>query len=249
MRKLSISMMISLCSLNALADMPGKVMFREGESIKVTFSKTNLNRLFVKGEKITAVRFPESAFAIEKPDEKELEAGLDSLYLKPVFDGELTLFVTTNKHRNFSIQARSDDALGRTIQMVPATKRTASIKKANITAQVKVEPTKLSFNEQVIEDMSAGIKPKCLKPISFRGQSFFFKKNIKAKPLKILEGEGVKAYVYEIQNKAKQPVEISQDWFVKDKRIKALKIESKTLNANEKTRLFLVYANSIRSVG
>lgn len=247
MKRLNIGLILGLLAVNAMAEMPKEVKFQEGESIKLVLSKINLNRVFVKGDKITQIRYPEKAFAIDTSGIEDSESGLDSVYIKPVFDGELTLFVTTNKNHNFSIQVSSDDSEGKTVQMIPSSKRHKKPAHASITQNTK--EIKTSLNEEIIEDMAQERTPKEFNLLNIKGQPFYIQKVIKAKPIKVYQGNNLKSYVYEIENKSKSSVALKNEWFTTNKNIRAMRLEKGELQPGEKTHFYAVYNDDSRSVG
>jgi len=251
MKKLKTALIIGILSMNAQASMPQDIMFKEGESIQLTLSKINFNRLYVKGEKITEIRFLEGTFTVEKPNKDEIDSGLESIYLKPTFDDKLTLFITTNKHHHFSIQANSDESLGKTFEMVPASliknvKRVAD-KPNNFIRKEK--PQILSDLDQIFQDMENLQTPRGFEQVKFNGQSFFLQKIIKTKPIRVYQGNSLKSYVYEIENISKAKVKLDKAWFSKNKNTKAIHLSKNELNPSEKAYLYAVYNDMSRSRG
>jgi len=249
MKYLSTILMSVLFSA-AFAQMPDSIVFREGEIFDMTFSKINSNRLYVQGEKITKILYPEGTFVVDTSDDLT-EQGSDSVYLKPAFDDVITLYVTTNKNHHFSIHAKGDDSLGKTVKMVPFVAKKV-VPKRKISHQAKKKPeirkrANSSVNA-IIEAMIAKNTPENMGVVKPSPRTFQLEKSIRMKAIKAYKGRDFSAYTYEIKNTANTPVQLKNDYFVKNKQVKAIHLSKKTLQPNESANLYVVSQDAKRSV-
>ena len=107
-----------LCSGMATAgSIPSVISFEEGEQFNLSLSSINFNRVFVEGEKIIKLSYPERAFTVDKSEMDDPNSIEGSIYLKPAFDVPITLFLTTDKGHHFSLTITPNEAVGKTLKL------------------------------------------------------------------------------------------------------------------------------------
>lgn len=221
---------------------------KDGERIDLVFSKINFNRLSVKGDSIAEIRFIEGTFTVDTGMSANQNSN-NSVYLRPVFDDELTLFVETRNKHHFSLRVHSDDGDGKDIELVLNRKLPAvnnkSIKKA-ASANTAISQSK-KFDESIIADMMARKTPKSFDENKVHGESMYLHKTIKMTLSKSYQGNGIASYVYLVENKDSKPVELKDEWFINNKNARTIKLTEHVLQPGQKAWLYSVYNTETRN--
>ena len=111
-------------------------LFQDNADVTAILSKSNFNRLVVRGDKITKAYYPKGFLEIQglkQDDDKRAIEEVDvdepdgSLYVMVTHDSPFTLFITTLSGHHFSATIESEESLGKTIEFVP--KNAAPIQK------------------------------------------------------------------------------------------------------------------------
>lgn len=251
MKNINAILILALLSSSVFATtMPVK----DGENIDLVLSRINFNRLSVQDDQITEIRFLQGSFTVEK-NEKPGETGEprfnESIYLRPVFDDELTLFVETRKKHHFSIRVHSDEKTGKDIELVMTSlpkiwQPARADQDEKVDEEVEADNVSPSFDE-IIADMEANQVPKGFDEVKVAGQPFYLRKNIKLKLEKTFKGNGLGGYVYRVENKDSRPIEIKNEWFLDNKNLRAIRLSENVLAPGESAWLYSVYSDEPRS--
>ncbi|STX81256.1 type-F conjugative transfer system secretin TraK [Legionella busanensis] len=254
MKKLNTAILCSVLTSTLFAK---AIAIQDGEGVDLILSKTNFNRLSVKGDEISEIRFLEGAFTVEKNEKANLadnQAATESIYLRPTFEDELTLFIETRKKHHFLIRVRSDEQTGKDIQLVlaPSNKPLPSLAKAQPSikklANIKSNNASERIDELIIEDMAAHKTPKNFDELKVNGQPFYLHKTLKVTLAKSYQGNGLKSYIYRVENTDKKPVELKKNWFESNKNLRAIKLSESVLSPGQSAWLYSVYNTQIRDL-
>ncbi|RUQ96649.1 type-F conjugative transfer system secretin TraK [Legionella septentrionalis] len=231
MQKISIFLAGILFS-NALfaGSQPSEIKFEEGEQLNASLSKLNFNRIFVEGERIVKVSYPEHTFIVDKTEtEDELDG---SVYIKPLVDFELTVFFTTDEDHHFSLTVKPNETLGETLKLVRKGQKGYDYAQSKQNEQYRTDDAMTSLMEGKIPDGFSEIK---IKP-----SSFYFHKSLKLTLLKQYRGNGSSAYIYRVENKSKEFVELTPSLFENNKLL-SLELSEKSLPPKQMAYLYGFY--------
>ncbi|HBI21913.1 MAG TPA: hypothetical protein DDY37_04925, partial [Legionella sp.] len=104
--------MVFMSALALTSYASSEIRFNENETIALTLSQSNYNRVMIAGDKIKKASCPEQFLAIEY--EKEGGVIFDVLYTKP-----FTVFFETSNGHHFAANVESEESLGKTIMLKP----------------------------------------------------------------------------------------------------------------------------------
>lgn len=206
----------------SIAQAQTKLNIVENETIELTLSRTDFNRLFVEGDKITSLRFPEGYLSVENDKD-------GSVYLDVKDDRVFTLFVTTQKGIHFSALIKVDDTTGQTIGFLPTTPKLASINNVSkfsflakpeneliaLVNSVEKEEQKPGFNAQKLNQKPVQIKP-----------------GLTSRLVYTLADAKKMGQKFKITNLTHKPIPFEDKWF-KDKDTKALLVKERIVYPNE----------------
>lgn len=203
------------------------VFINDNDNQAITLSSNNINRLFIKSDKITDVRFPKNSMQQNDRDPD------GSIYVTNVIDKPFTLFVTSEKGHHFSLTVTGEKGLGRTIDFIPKT--------ASKEVAAKWE-TKSPYETTLTSLMSLVIKGEIpdgygLEKLSF-SKRIKFSKSIKLKPVVRLRGDHLLAEVFDVENSSNKTIRLNDRWFAKKNLASSL--SSKILKPKSKVRLFVI---------
>jgi conjugal transfer pilus assembly protein TraK len=218
-----ISLCIAYLGCITFAQAQTNLRVEENETIALTLSRTDFNRLFVEGDKITKLRFPEGNLSVENDKD-------GSVYLDVKDDKPFTVFVTTQRGTHFSTTIKASDMTGQTIGLIAIHSNSAKLKGNAMPKAGKVTPE----NELVAlvssvekEEQKAGFKSQ--KPGL---QSVQIKPNLTSTLVYTLSNPKKMGQKFEIKNTGKKPISFEDKWF-KDKDTKALLVKERVVYPNE----------------
>lgn len=226
-----------LCSGSATAGvMPAVISFEEGSQFNVSLSSINFNRIFVEGEKIIKLSYPERAFTVDKSEMDDQSSMEGSIYLKPAFDVPITLFVTTDKGHHFSLTITPQEAVGKTLKLVAKPQS-----KLNFVNN-EVDDLNPNENEAVLLLMKEGKVPKDFHLERTYSRPFYIKKDIKVILQKHYQGEALEGYVYRLENTSNHEVALSTALFSNHKAL-TLSLSDERLLPKKVAYLYGLYRN------
>ncbi|MGL6029915.1 MAG: type-F conjugative transfer system secretin TraK [Legionella sp.] len=195
----------------------------ENETIELNLSSTDFNRLFVTGDKITKLRFPEGNLTVENDKD-------GSIYLDVKENKPFTLFVTTQSGAHFSATIKTGEMTGQTIGLM------AAHSKSSTPARVFSAKSHKNNSEQELvalvssvekEEQKAGFKSQrpSIKPV-------LIKSNVTSTLVYTLSDAKKMGQKFEIKNTGRRPVTFDDKWF-KDSDTKALLVKERVIYPNE----------------
>lgn len=224
-----------LCSgIVTAGAIPSVISFEEGEQFNLSLSSINFNRVFVEGEKIIKLSYPERAFTVDKSEIDDPNSTEGSIYLKPAFDVPITLFLTTDKGHHFSLTITPNEAVGKTLKLVAKTQTKLKF--------VKSDASDLNQNEEVLAAMKAGETPKDFHLKHTLSRPFYIKKDIKVVLQKHYQGESLTGYVYSLENTSNHEVALTTELFSNNK-AQTLSLSDERLPPKKVAYLYGLYSN------
>ena len=235
MRKISWVMGLCIFAGNSLAgQIPVMVPFAEGEQLTLSLSRINFNRVFVEGEKIVQVSFPQGAFDVDKSELASSDSKEGSVYLKPVFDTALTVFFATDAGHHFSATVKPEDSFGKTIRLFSKHQTTLDY--------VKVPVSEVSAVEESMQSMMAGEVPRDFKSERVIPRPFYIKISLKLNVEKHYRGENLSGYVYRIENKSNREITLATSLFANNQ-AESLSLSTDKLAPKQVAYLYGIYRN------
>ena len=224
-----------LCaSLATAGAIPSVISFEEGEQFNLSLSSINFNRVFVEGEKIIKLSYPERAFTVDKSEMDDPNSIEGSIYLKPAFDVPITLFLTTDKGHHFSLTVTPNEAVGKTLKLVAKTQTKLKF--------VKNDVNDFNQNEEVLAAMKAGEVPHDFHLERTLTRPFYIKKDIKVVLQKQYQGESLTGYVYSLENTSNHEVALTTELFSNNK-AQTLSLSDEHLAPKKVAYLYGLYSN------
>jgi conjugal transfer pilus assembly protein TraK len=204
---------------------------KDNSDISVTLSTGNYNRLVVKNDKIVEAVFPESNMGI-KHDEED-----GSVYILPTTATPFTLFLTTQAGHHFSVTLTGEEALGKTIELIPQTslaKNSKPVKEAlEPVDEVPKAVASLISNMEQHKPMT-GINIKHLYGRAERLQG-----GLTLLPKEYWDGGDIQGEIIEVYNGGNKELALSESWFATDD-VRAIKFSKGMLAPKERALLYRV---------
>lgn len=209
-------------SLNAVAGkLPQVIRFSEGELFPISLSKFNYNRIDVEGEKIAQVRFTAGHFLVDKSDVTDSDSAENALYIKPLSETPMTVFITTEEKHHFSLSVMPEEGIGKTVHFI-ANRPKEAIAVSDYSSNVDRMMHALLLNEI----------PSGFHEVAVHERAFFIQKRFKMQLLKRYQSSKTTAYVYRIQNVSKEMAALTSQLF-KNPNIRTLVFSEKQLAPNQ----------------
>ncbi|HAU3911456.1 TPA: type-F conjugative transfer system secretin TraK [Legionella pneumophila] len=233
--KKTILLISCLCSGIVCASTPPSVIaFEEGEQFNLTLSSINFNRVFIEGESITKLSYPEHAITVDKSEMDNPESTDSSVYIKPNFQVPITLFLTTDKGHHVSLTLTPDESVGKTLRLVPRAQTKLKF--------VKLDTPDASEVDEAIAAMKAGETPKEFNEKRVIPSPFYIKKNIKVTLEKQYQGKRFTGYVYRLENTSNHELALTTALFA-HKDAESLSLSDEALPPKKIAYLYGLYSN------
>lgn len=215
-------------------DIPAVISFEEGEQFNVSLSNINFNRVFVEGETIIKLSYPEHALTVDKSEISNLKSTEGSVYIKPNFETPITLFLTTDKGHHVSLTLSPVESFGKTFRLIARTQTQLKY--------VKPSAQSLSEVDEAMAAMKAGESPKDFNVKRVLPSPFYIKKDIKVTLEKEYQGTRLTGYVYRLENKSKHEITLTTDLF-SHKFAQSLSLSEEQLLPKKVAYLYGLYTN------
>lgn len=203
---------------------------KNNADFELSLSQSNYNRLLVKNDKILDVAFPPTMMGVKR-DEQD-----GSLYIALANSKPFTLFLTTAGGRHFSVTVHGEDALGKTIELVPT----------NAVAQAPASQPKQNASNQREEQMLVSLithmeTHRALPGFTIKKQQQveLWNKGLQLTHQQTWQSSRFVGEVIELVNGGKEPLNLDEAWFNQDK-TRAIKFSQKHLAPREKAFLYRV---------
>lgn len=232
------SLSIVLALLTTVAMGANSISVKDNSDVALTLSQSNYNRLVVKNDKIMEAVFPPNAMAIKR-DEQD-----GSVYLMLAATNPFTLFLTTEKGRHFSVTLNSEESLGKTIELVPSQPVVAA-SQANTTKTKSKTITQKAVPEAILAMLTHMEQQKPFADVDVKrqfGKAERWSKGLTLLPRESWDGKLLKGETIELYNGGKEPLELSQEWFVKEGTL-AIKFSKPSIKPGERAMLYRVEAS------
>ncbi|USQ15572.1 type-F conjugative transfer system secretin TraK (plasmid) [Legionella lytica] len=228
-KKLKIALI--LFSMNSFAQTAVPVA-NNGE-ISLSLSANNYNRILIKDDEIWDFAFPPGALGIQQ------DKGDHSVYVLPV-RAPVTLFITTKLGRHYSLTVNTEDSLGKTIELIP---------KEPVPVLAKESPVKKP--EKVLEEevpqaitslLSHMEQHKPFTDVAVKrhfGRVERWNRGLTLQINETWEGKELLGEAITLRNGGKHPLQLAQDWFVKDGTL-AVKFSKSTIAPGETATLYRI---------
>lgn len=229
---------ISLALLSTVAMGANSISVKDNSDIALTLSQGNYNRLVVKNDKIMEAVFPPNAMAIKR-DEQD-----GSVYVMLAATNPFTLFLTTEKGRHFSVTLNSEDSLGKTIELVPSQPVVAA-SQANTKKTNPKTITQDAVPAAILAMLTHMEQQKPFADVDVKrqfGKAERWSKGLTLLPRESWDGKLLKGETIELYNGGKEPLELSQEWFVKEGSL-AIKFSKPSIKPGERAMLYRVEAS------
>jgi len=206
--------------------------FRENADLSIVLSQNNINRLVVKGDKITQAHFPVGALDIQHDED-------GGLYVSVANHAPFTMFVDTESGHHFSATVSTEEALGKTVEFVPKQ-----------LAQGKTLPTIKSQSAQdaipkadtitsLMTSMIGGQAPNGYEQKNHYGRVKRLNQGLVLTPKSTFTGMEFKGEVFELYNGGRRALDLQENWF-SDATVKAVSLSSTTLAPKQTAKLYRV---------
>ncbi|MBA2649599.1 MAG: type-F conjugative transfer system secretin TraK [Legionella sp.] len=213
---------------------PSVIAFEEGEQFNMTLSNINFNRLFIEGEAIIKLSYPQGSITVDQSEKDQPDIQEKSVYIKPNFQTPITLFVTTDKGHHVSLTLTPVESPGKTLRLMAKNQTKLKYVKSDNPEQTQLD--------EAIASMRAGEIPKDFKALGVIHSPFYIKKDIKVTLQKQYQGSGLTGYVYSLENTSKHDIALSTSLF-SHPNAQSLALSQDTLLPKKVAYLYGVYSN------
>lgn len=224
----------SLVSASEGSSIPSIIKFQEGGQFKISLSRIDFNRIYVEGEKIVELSFPEGSFMVDKSEQESDELDDGAVLIKPVFELPLTAFFVTDKGHHFSLIVNASDEEASTIRLLSKVES-----KLNF---IKKNTDDVALVEEALSAMKAGVVPEYFSSVPVIPSPFYVKKGIKVTLEKQYKGNALTGYVYRLENKSKNEMALTTNLF-SHKKAELLSLSDEKLKPNQIAYLYGLYRN------
>lgn len=215
------------CLLSTALYAQSSLTFRDNTDVSIVLSDANYNRLVVRGDKITAAHFPESAMGIKNEAD-------GSLYVVVTQKEPFTLFVTTEQGHHFSATVNTESSLGKTIEFVPEI--------IPIVKKQAILPPRL-LNASLIENlMSHLVAQQPLAGFNVKhhyGHAIRLQAGLVLLPKLTYVGKTLQGEVTEIYNGGKRPITLHENLFMSEG-VRAISLSNPTLLPKQRAYVYRV---------
>lgn len=213
---------------------PTVIAFDEGEQFNLSLSSINFNRVYIEGETITKLAYPERSITVDKSEMELPDVTEGSVYIKPNFEVPITLFLTTDKGHHLSLTLTPDESVGKTLKLVARTQTQLKY--------VKSETHDVTEVDEAMLAMKSGDVPREFKTERVIPSPFYIKKDIKVILEKQYKGTRMTGYVYRLQNKSNHKVTLTTDMF-SHQNAQSLALSEEQLQPKQIAYLYGLYNN------
>lgn len=221
--KVKLLCALSLISVNALA--LTSTNFKEDDTIEISLSKNEYNRVYVVNDKIKGAHFSNKNLTIQNETD-------GSVYIDLLQDLPTTVFFDTQKGHHFAALIKPLDALGQTVKL--------TAKSASPRARVVEKDTGY---EQMITNIVKAMKTNSIPEGYGLKKSYSSYKNLgfglRQKTSQTLIGDGLVGETVEVYNASKKSVQLNEQWFA-DKKTRAVSLSQNALLPKHSTQVFVV---------
>ena len=206
--------------------------FRDNADLSIVLSQSNINRLVVKGDKITQAHYPVGALDIQHDED-------GGLYVSVANHAPFTLFVDTESGHHFSATVSTEDVLGKTVEFVPqqlAQDKTLPAVKL-LTAQITIP--KADTITSLMSIMISGKTPNGYEQKNHYGRVKRLNQGLVLTPKSTFTGMEFKGEVFELYNGGRRAIDLQEDWF-SDATAKAVSLSSTTLAPKHTAKLYRI---------
>jgi conjugal transfer pilus assembly protein TraK len=229
---LSLILSTNLYATNALTT----IKFEEGESLNLTLSSLNFNRIEVEGQRIVKVSFPEHSFIVEqnKDDPDDLDG---AVVLKPLAHIPLTVYFTTSGNHHFSATIKPADELGKTIKLAS--------KKLKGFDYVKAQEQNQYQNSDLLTSLMEGLAPEGYQELAVKPAPFYLKNHLKVTLVKHYQGKEQGGYVYLVENQSGNRITLNPVLFENPKLL-SMEVSKKVLQPLQSAYFYGIYREAPR---
>lgn len=233
--KYAIVLLSLLCSgITCAGAAPSVITFEEGEQFNMSLSSINFNRVFVEGETIVKLSYPQGSLTVDKSEMDKPDIVEGSVYIKPNFEVPITLFLTTDKGHHLSLTLTPDESSGKTLRLVARAQT-----KSNY---VKSDTPDVSEVDEVMAAMKAGEVPKDFNVAPAISRPFYVKKDIKVTLEKRYLGTRFEGFIYRLENTSNHEIALTTDLF-SNHSAQSLSLSDEQLQPKKTAYLYGLYSN------
>lgn len=223
--------------------------------VSVTLSKTDINRLYVQDEKITAINFPGNMLSAHNDSSGGIYVNTNSI-------SPFTAFITTNAGLHFSILVIPKAIPGQTIKFIAPIPKSITSQTQRSTVVIQHNPQASSFEQSAPYERTViglirtvelqqtppgytNISPKAFSQIGIFNVSDSVGSNgglTQEMEAGFLGGE-LAVRVLLVKNTTSGSVQLSENEFYAPG-VRAIAIQQQTLKANQQTNVFEVISNA-----
>lgn len=210
-----------------------EVISVKGGTVSIDVSATQMSRLLVQGEKITAVR------SLDDPSGPQLlvqnDPATGDVFVG--FDGDtagrtFSLFVTTDQGETVQVLLHPGDGAARTIELVPEIKATAQTGSASLKVNGYAETVtafmKLMFNSQVTDGVT-------YTPVDDEGETTA---HLKIRTVGYYRAAGIRGIVLYVTNRDTVPQDLKAEQFLV-KHVIAAGVSHEMLKPGDSARVYI----------
>ena len=198
------------CSYAESIDNPAhQIHFNDNSSVSFQASSSNINRIFVEGDRIIKHVAPQGTFVFDKALSKN-----GSLYFKPIYaDTPFTIFFTTEKGHHFSALISPIGTTGQTVQMIPNNVTDQDVRWEKGDGYLKLLQ---SIMLSMIQDKGNSATKGITGQVVADSKPFSGYPDTQMKLIKVYQAGQVDGFVYGITNTSKLPVHLYERKFWRD---------------------------------
>lgn len=221
--------MVFMSALTLTSYASSEIRFKENETIQLTLSQSNYNRVMIAGDKIKKASVPSEFMAIEY--EKEGGVIFDVLYTKP-----FTVFFETSLGHHFAANVESEESLGKTIVLKPIQ---TLVKKEEQPPQEQIDKPTDNLALTLIQALTQDVAPEGYEFKRDFGSYKPLNKSLRFKVSKRMTGEAYIGERIEVYNHTSLPVVLKEEWF-SDKDTRGVSMAKPIINPHESIQVYRV---------
>ncbi|ALA26635.1 type-F conjugative transfer system secretin TraK [Piscirickettsia salmonis] len=202
-KKTFVVMVGCLCASAWAENSATQIHFNDNSNVSIQASSANINRIFVKGDRIIQRVAPQGTFLFDKRRSKD-----GSVYFRPLYPkAQFSIFFTTQSGHHFSALVSAVGADGKTVEMIPNNSTEAQVHWEKNTGYLKLLQ---AFMKGMIKDEEIkGVNSQVLKD----SKPFNGFPDTEMTLTKIYQGGQLQGFVYSITNTSNHTVHLPERKF------------------------------------
>lgn len=215
-----------------------KHYFSDDTTLNVSISRNNLNRLFVRQDKITELKFPNNSLVLSGGKEGSIDKS-GSLYLSAINTHPVTVYLGTESGHHVALVVSTMEGTGKTLELIP---KRASNKLARWEQSTPYEDTLMSM----MKALHSPKVPKGFGQVRPSTRRIFIKHKGFIQAKRVINGRQLQGIVYQFKNTTRHTVSLNEQDF-SHRGVRAVMLSQHQVAPHQSTWVYVAQSNKERA--